>query len=406
MLAEVDRLTPPPILPRMGVAAIESAVEARLDSLIAALEEMVNIDSGSFGREGVNRVVDICERRFLDRGWRVDRIPHEPAGGPQLGDLLIGRLPSDGGPRTLMIGHTDTVFDDGTAERRPFSVDGDVATGPGVSDMKSGLLSGFVAMETLQDLGMPTGSVTYVCNPDEEIGSPFSGPHIKELAAVADVALVLESAREDGSVVSQRKGVVDFTIELTGRAAHAGVEPEKGRSALTEASRLVIALQDLNGRWPGVTVNVGTLRGGTRSNVVPESASMMIDVRSPEARTLDEVFAEVERIAGSPADPDVKVTAVGRRWHKPMEKSEASQRLVDAARRVAAELGWELVDAATGGASDACTTAAAGVPTLDGLGPIGGGDHSPSEWTDLTSLVPRVSLLAGLIAEVAERGSI
>lgn len=391
----------------MGVAEIEEVLKRRFDEYVGVLQQLVNIDSGSFSPEGVNRMADFCESRFDDMGWTVERIPHDPAGQEgRLGDLVIGRSPENDGPRVLIIGHTDTVFDDGTAAERPFSIQGEHAHGPGVSDMKSGLLSGFFALEALQELALPLGNVTYLCNPDEEIGSPFSGPHIKELARSADVALVLESGREDGSVVSQRKGVVDFTIDIKGVAAHAGVEPERGRSALVEAAHLTLALHALNDRWPGVTVNVGTLNGGTRSNVVAERAGLVVDVRSPEGETLDAAYAEIERTCASPTTPDVSIHAVGRRWHRPMEKSEASRRLVDAAREIAAEIGWDLVDLATGGASDACTTSAAGVPTLDGLGPVGGGDHSPVELIDLTSVVPRATLLAGLVARVSERGGV
>jgi glutamate carboxypeptidase len=392
----------------MGVAEITAAVESRSSDYIGILEEMVNIDSGSFSPAGVNRIANLCEQRFWDRGWQVERVPHSPIGDEgQLGDLVIGRSPGDGeGPRILLIGHTDTVFDDGTAAERPFRIEDGFARGPGVSDMKSGLLGGFFALEVLQDLGLPIGNVTYLCNPDEEIGSPFSGAFIKELAQVADVALVLESGRENGDVVSQRKGVIDFAIHVHGRAAHAGVEPERGRSALVEAARLVGALHGLNGRWPGVTVNVGTLSGGSRSNVIAEHASMMVDVRSPEGVTLDEAEREIERLCMHPVEPDVAITAIGRRWHRPMEKSEVSQRLVDAAREIAAEIGFELVDSATGGASDACTTSAAGVPTLDGLGPVGGGDHSPTERIDMSTIVPRVSLVAGIVSRVAERGGV
>lgn len=391
----------------MGVAEIEEVLKRRFDEYVGVLQQLVNIDSGSFSPEGVNRMADFCESRFDDMGWTVERIPHEPTENEgRLGDLVIGRSPKNDGPHVLIIGHTDTVFDDGTAADRPFSIEGDLAHGPGVSDMKSGLLSGFFALEALQALALPLGNVTYVCNPDEEIGSPFSGPHIKELAGSADVALVLESGRHDGSVVSQRKGVIDFTIDITGVAAHAGVEPERGRSALVEAAHLALALHELNGRWPGVTVNVGTLNSGTRSNVVAERAHLVVDVRSPDGETLDAAYSEIERLCASPVTPDVSIRAVGRRWHRPMEKSEASQRLVDAAREIAAEIGWDLVDSATGGASDACTTSAAGVPTLDGLGPVGGGDHSPLERINLTSVVPRATLLASLVALVSEHGGV
>ncbi len=381
---------------------LAALAEERLDEYVEALREMVSIDCGSYTPEGVNRVADLCQARFEAGGWTVERIPHRAAEGePQLGDLVIGRLGGSGRPRVLMIGHMDTVFDPGTAAARPFRVEGSLAYGPGVSDMKGGLLAGFVAVELLREAGFDGfGGITYVCNPDEEIGSPFSGPFIRKLAREADVALVLESARANGDVVSARKGVTDYRVEILGRAAHAGVEPEKGRSATLEAAHKVIALHALNGRWPGVTVNVGVVRGGTRPNVVAERCELHVDVRSPEEATLAAAEAEVERVCAGTVVPDVVVHVKGNAWHRPMEKTEATARLAALAVEVAAELGFELRDAATGGASDANTTAAAGVPTLDGLGPVGGDDHSPAEWLDLSSVVPRIALLAGLLSRL------
>jgi glutamate carboxypeptidase len=176
------------------------------------------------------------------------------------------------------------------------------------------------------------------------------------------------------------------------------VEPEKGRNAILEAAHHVIALQSLNGRWPGVTVNVGVIEGGTRTNVVPERCELQVDLRSPAAETLDAAAAEVERICRANALPDVETLVHANGWHRPMEKGAGGALLVDTAVAVAADLGFEVRDAATGGASDANTTSAAGCPTLDGLGPVGGDDHAPGEWLDLTSVVPRISLLAGIIA--------
>jgi glutamate carboxypeptidase len=271
--------------------------------------------------------------------------------------------------------------------------------------MKGGLLLGFFAVEMLQEAGAPLGSITYICNPDEEIGSPFSASYIRDLAANADVALVLEGARENGDVVSSRKGVTDFFIDFVGRASHAGVEPERGRSAILEAAHKIVALHELNGRWPGVTVNVGLMNGGTRPNVVSEKARLQVDVRSPEESTLAEVEAELERICSESVVPDVEVIAEGRRWHRPMEKKAGSARLAEIAIEVAAGLGFELHDASTGGASDANTTSAAGVPTLDGLGLVGGGDHSPTEWADMRSIVHRMTLLAGLLSRISDPAS-
>jgi glutamate carboxypeptidase len=176
------------------------------------------------------------------------------------------------------------------------------------------------------------------------------------------------------------------------------VEPERGRSATLQAAHTTIALQELNGRWPGVTVNVGVIQGGTRPNVVAERCELQVDVRAVTAKDFDEALTEVERRARETVVPDVTVEIVTQSGFPPMEKTEATARLVDRAKALAAEIGFEVDDAATGGASDANPVAGMGVPTLDGLGPIGGADHAPGEWLDLESVVPRVSLLAGLIA--------
>jgi glutamate carboxypeptidase len=202
--------------------------------------------------------------------------------------------------------------------------------------------------------------------------------------------------------VSARKGIADYRVTITGRAAHAGVEPEKGRSAILEAAHQVLALHALNGRWPTVTVNAGVIRGGTRPNVVPERCELQVDLRAATAAGFAEAAAEVERVASSPTVPDVQVSVVRTAGHPPMEKTDASARLVALATSIADDLGFELRDAATGGASDANTTAALGIPTLDGLGPVGGDDHSVDEWLDLESVVPRTTLLAALIARIDE----
>jgi len=386
----------------LDVTELQGIAARRYEDFVEALRDMVDVDCGSFTPEGVNRIADRCRERFEAGGWTVERRSHDPARGQErLGDLVIGRLTGSGGPRVLLIGHTDTVFDPGTVAERPFRIEGDRAFGPGVSDMKGGLLTGFFAVEVLQEAGFDGfRSITYVCNPDEEIGSPWSRDVIEAEAANADVAFVLEGARENGDIVSARKGVSDYTIEIVGRAAHAGVEPERGRSAILEAAHKTVALQALNGRWPGVTVNVGVAHGGTRSNVVAERCVLEVDVRSPVEENFREAEAAVEAIAHEHTVPDVTVNLTGGGWHRPMEKKEGGARLAALAIGVAAELGFELRDAATGGASDANTTAAAGVPTLDGLGPIGGDDHSPKEWLDLTSVVPRISLLAGLLSRL------
>jgi glutamate carboxypeptidase len=313
---------------------------------------------------------------------------------------VIGRL--DGtGPRLLLIGHMDTVFEPGTAAERPFQIEGEMARGPGVADMKGGLLAGLYALSAL-DLAGLRPAVTFVANPDEEIGSPFSGLIIRALAAEHDAALVLECARANGDLVSARKGIADLEIAISGRGAHAGVEPEKGRSAILAAARMVEALHGLNGRGPSVTCNVGTIAGGTRPNVVADRCRLQVDLRAATAAEFADAEQALRQIAATPHVPDTSAELRVTASHPPMEKSPATGRLVDLAQVIAGALGFAVRDAATGGASDANTTASAGLPTLDGLGPIGGDDHGPGEWLDLASVVPRTSLLAGLMLRIDE----
>jgi glutamate carboxypeptidase len=297
----------------------------------------------------------------------------------------------------------DTVFDPGTAAERPFRIEDGIAYGPGVTDMKSGLLAGLYALKAIvaERGGLPFERLVFVANPDEEIGSPTSTPHIEAIAPEMDVALVLECARANGDIVSARKGILDLRLTVHGRAAHAGVEPEKGRSAILEAARIVEELHDLNGRWPGVTVNVGAIHGGTRPNVVAERCSLEVDIRAVTRDALEIAESEIRRIAEATVVPDttVEFTPMARWW--PMEKLERSGRLVDHTQAVAEALGFAVADASTGGASDANTTAGLGVPSLDGLGPIGGNDHAPAEYLDVESIVPRTTLLAGLLLTIA-----
>jgi glutamate carboxypeptidase len=391
-----------PAAPSVKVEELRRIVLGRRQAFLDELRDMVNVDCGSYTPEGVNLIADRCHARLAASGFHVDRIPHQ--GQPRLGDLVIGSLAGDdpAGVRVLMIGHMDTVFGPGTAAERPFSIEGSRARGPGVSDMKGGLLAGFHAVEAMLQAGhRGFGRITYVCNPDEEIGSPFSKAHIQRLAAEADVALVLEGARENGDVVSSRKGIRDARIDVTGRAAHAGVEPHRGRNAILRASHIVVGIQGLNGRWPGMSFNVGVVHGGTRPNVVPDRCVLEVDIRSPEMLSLTEAMSEIERLVAVPSVPDTDASVAWEGWHDPMEKTPGTARLVELAQGVARELGFEVRDAATGGASDANTTAAAGVPTLDGLGPIGGDDHGPAEWLDIGSVTERVTMLAGLLCRLS-----
>ena len=385
------------------LSALEAAIRAAEPAFLGDLERLVNIDCGSYTPAGVDEVGRFVGAFMTDAGAHVE-VRADPAG--TRGATVIGTWDGDrataGGPRILLIGHMDTVFDTGTAAERPFAIDADgIARGPGVTDMKSGLLAGLYAIRTLVAAGpLPFERLTYVANPDEEIGSPSSTPHIREIAEESDVCLVLECARANGDIVSSRKGILDARVTVRGRAAHAGVEPEKGRSAVLAAADLVTRLHALNGRWDGVTFNVGVIAGGTRPNVVAESCTFEVDIRAIRRADLEAAEAAVRAVIAEPVVPDVtaELEPMARWW--PMEKLERSGRLVDHAVAIAERLGFAVHDAATGGASDANTTAGMGVASLDGLGPIGGMDHSPMEYLDVASIVPRTALLAGLLLAI------
>jgi glutamate carboxypeptidase len=381
--------------------ALRSAVAADLPDYLADLERLVNIDCGSYTPEGVNEIGRWVTGFLTDLGADVDLRP-DPEG--RFGNTVVATFDGRaGGPRVVLVGHMDTVFDAGTVAERPFRVDNGIAHGPGVTDMKSGLLGGLYAVKAvLGELGgLPFERLTFVANPDEEVGSPSSTPHIRAAAADADACLVLECARANGDIVSARKGILDVRIVVHGRAAHAGVEPEKGRNAILEAARIVRQLHELNGRWPDVTVNVGKISGGTRPNVVPDRCEIEVDIRATTGEGLDAVEAALREIATATEVPDTTAELEVMAGWRPMEKLARSGRLVEHAQSVARRLGFEIKDTSTGGASDANSTSGMGVPSLDGLGPIGGSDHSPAEYLELDSVVPRTALLAGLLLAIA-----
>ena len=391
--------------PGTGVSEAEldrlrSSIEAGLPAFLGDLELLVNTDCGSYTKAGVDEVGRWVAAFFGRLGANVEIRDDE-----KLGATVVATFdgPDDEGARLLLIGHMDTVFDPGTASERPFRIEEGIARGPGVTDMKAGLLAGLHAIAAIREATgeLPFGRLVFVANPDEEIGSPTSTPHIRELARDADACLVLECARANGDIVSSRKGILDLRLTVRGRAAHAGVEPEKGRNAIVEAARIVRELNALNGRWPAVTVNVGVIAGGTRPNVVPETCAVEVDVRSPTRLDLESAETAIDELCASTVVPDttIETAVMGRHW--PMEKLTRSGRLVEHAQAIAERLGFELRDAATGGASDANTTAGMGIPTIDGLGPIGGNDHSPAEYLEVDSIVPRTTLLAGLMLAIA-----
>lgn len=382
-------------------ASLRARAETLLPQFRAELAELVAIDSGSTSPDGVDRMGDWCARRLAELGFDVARLPTPVVDGQRFGDVVVARLRGTGARRILLFGHMDTVFADGTAALRPYREEAGRAYGPGVSDDKGGFLAGVHAAQLIVESGF-TGfrELVIALTPDEEVGSPASGRILAGLAAGADAALCLECARENGDLVHARKGVADVRIHVRGRAAHAGVEPDRGRSAAVEAAHLVLFAHSLTGARPGLTVNVGTVRAGERANVVPAFAELFGEVRAATPADLDWALSAIEARAAAPAVDDVTSTVERLAVCPPLEPA-SSTALLSAAVAVGAELGLAVSAAATGGVSDANFVAAAGVPVLDGLGPIGGDDHAESEWLDLRSVPERVALLAGLVLRIA-----
>jgi glutamate carboxypeptidase len=376
-------------------------LEGRLSAYLDDLRYLVGIDSGSRHKAGVNAVNDWLQQRLANLGFAVERQPHS-----QLGDSLLGRLPGSGRAHILLLGHTDTVYPQGTAAERPMRILGDKILGPGTCDMKAGLLSGLYAMEALRENGFHRyAALSYLAVPDEESEQRHSLPLIRSESRKASVVLSLEAARENGDIVTARKALRWYTVEAFGRAAHAGVEPEKGRSAILALAQQIGALDRLNGLRPGATVNTGTISGGTLPSVVAGYATMQLDLRAFTGDDLQALEDAVREQLGRPVVPDVTVslTLDPDAAMPAMERTPAVVELEEMAKRIAGELGFEVKGASTGGASDASHAAAEGTPALDGLGPIGGLDHSPDEYIELSSIVPRTALLAKLIMAVSER---
>ncbi len=380
------------------LASIHAYITGQLDPYLDDLRVLSGIDCGTPNKAGVDRVGAWVQARCKANGWQT-MVHHRD----HVGNIIEATVFGNGDRRLALLAHMDTVYPDGVAEQRPLRIEGDMILGPGAADMKAGLLAGIYAVEALQESldALPFGEIVLLFTSDEETGSAESRGLIEGLARRCDAVLVLEAARASGAIVASRKGIADYTITAHGRSAHAGVEPEKGRNAILALAHKIIALQALNSTLPGVTVNVGVVRGGTVPNVVPETATALLEARAFEPDTLQAVDAQIRAILATPDVPDTTFSVEAKQGFPPMPRTEAIDRLVHEAQAVASVLGFSVEAVATGGGSDASLVAGAGTPVLDGLGPIGGDDHSPREWVSLSSIVPRVTMLAGLLVRLS-----
>ncbi len=369
-----------------------------VEQYLEELRPLIDVDCGTYTLEGIEFIAAQFEAKFAEMaGWSVKRVDCGKAGV----GLEIRNQPQADVIDVMLIGHMDTVFPVGTAAARPMTTDVEKAYGPGVSDMKSGLLNMVYAMRNLDQAVLDKLSICICTNPDEETGSTDSVEWIQSVAKTARNVLVAEAARADGSLVKARKGLAGYKLTFTGKAAHAGNDPQAGRSAITELANWILAINSMTNFESGTTLNVGVVNGGTGVNIVPDHATALVDVRFWNNDEYAEVDAKLNAMMAQPFVDGVSIE-MERETYKPSmvasEKTHALMALVEeSAQELDIAIGWQEV----GGGSDANNTAILGVPTLDGLGPIGAGFHSDLEYLQLDSIEPRIRLLMRVLEKIA-----
>ena len=364
------------------------------NELLQRLELIVNIDSGSGQIDGVNTIISHLEQWFRGIGCTVTLHNSTP-----YGNNLVARKTGKGHLSLLLVGHVDTVYPQGAVSMKPFHIQDGIAYGPGVIDMKSGDVMGLYALKALVEAGFEEyKELVFVFNNDEEVGSSGSALLLRKIAQQVDVGLVLESSRSMEIVTRARKGAEKYELEVIGVPAHSGAEPNRGRSAVIELAHKMIAIHHLNSVFPGVTFNVTRISSSEPLNVVPDSARCHISVRAFNQRGLDLAAATLDQIAAGCSVPDTQTRLTRIRGRAAYEATPEVMRLVEIAQSEAKGLGIELKSEAKGGVSDANLLMEVGVPTLDSLGPVGGGMHDLNrEHLRIDSIPIRGALLAGLI---------
>jgi glutamate carboxypeptidase len=378
--------------------AVQRHLLDRQEAMVQALEQLVRLESPSHDAGAVNALGDFLAGRFAALGAQIERLPRSGYGD----HLRV--IWGQGSSQVLLLGHMDTVWPVGEVERRPFRLVAAeqagvlAAQGPGIFDMKGGLVIGLYALAALHDMGLsPVPRVVFLLNSDEEVGSPTSRSLIEEEAQRSQAVLVLEPSRQ-GALVTWRKGVGRFEIEIEGLASHSGAAHDRGVSAVEELAHQILALEGMTDYKRGTTVNVGVVQGGSKVNVRPALARASIDVR---VTTAEEGQRMTQAILGlAPINARTRLSVSGGINRPPWQTTRQGDLLFERARQVGAKLGMELWPAGTAGGSDGNFTAALGVPTLDGLGVVGDDAHAVTEWADLNSLPVRAALLAELLLEL------
>jgi glutamate carboxypeptidase len=391
---------PPRFDADVATALLEAATR-RESEMVDHLMMLAQMESPSSDPAAQQPVLDHVEAELTARGARATRRP----GAGRSGGTLVAALPASAGPPApfqLVIGHSDTVWPHGTTTQRPPTRDGDLLHGPGTYDMKAGLVQVLAALDVLAETGhRPSVAPVVLVNSDEEIGSRESTELIRALAAAADRVMVLEpSLGTQGALKTARKGLGRYTVTVHGKAAHAGLDPAAGASAILELSNVIQRLFDLNDHDRGVTVNVGMVSGGIQPNVIAPESSAVIDVRVLTREDAETVDASIRALR--PTTPGTSLSVDGGMGRPPLERTERNAALYGQAVAVAAEMGIPLTEATAGGGSDG-NTASQVAPTLDGLGAVGDGAHAEHERVYVPGWVQRTALLAGLLLLPAVR---
>jgi len=376
------------------IRELRRALALRRHVSLDALRELVAIDSGSYDAAGVDHVGDALEAQWRGIGFSAERLPL-----PGFGDRRIFRKTFGGHGRVLILGHLDTVWPAGTVSDWPYREEDGLAHGPGVGDMKGGLVMACEAVRALLETGFDgVGEIRHILVPDEELGSPASRAWIEAEASAADIVLVLEPARANGAVVVGRGAVGAIIVRATGVSAHT-VNLAEGASAVRALADMVAPLESLTDLDRGDIINVGVLKGGDARQVVPPSAEMHIDLRSRTGAAAERLLSRVMDIVRTPGDPRVTIE-VGGGITRPAFPRSASAALYASSERAAAALGIDYPAVESGGGSDGSFAAALGRPTLDGLGPICFDSCSRRERILIDSLFDRAAILAALIADL------
>ena len=369
-------------------------------SFLGDLEQIVKMNSFSSDKADVDRVGERIRDLLSEIGCDCRIQP-----GGEYGDSFACSMTGSGSTKIMLLAHIDTVHPRETAARMGYRIDGNILRGPGTVDMKAGLLVGVYVMRLLREEGYDGfGTITLVVNGDEEVGSPSSRDFIEGMAREHDLVIVLEGARTRREIIGTRKGVGRYEVTVEGRAAHAGVEPEMGRSALHELAYQIIALQALNSPETGTTVNVCMAQSGVATNVIPPAATAVVDVRVLNAAEAERIDAAIRAQMERTTIPEVRCTVTGGFNRPPLEKIPVSAKLLSRTQEIAEHLGYPLTEIVMGGGSDGNFTAALGIPTLDGMGPDGGLSHSENEFLELSSLWERMAILIRVIEELSEKG--